>query len=133
MTHVTHQRDGRQACQCPAEHRESRGSFRDLILSPKHRNPNSSHVSYFAQTRKTTPVILNLAECVERATTANFAAALIVRVLRVRSPSITSKDHIQLIGALTRGYAVEAPADPIDPKISRILKLGHHLRADGWR
>jgi hypothetical protein len=54
------------------------GGSRNPILSPKHRNPNSSHVSYFAQTRKTTPVILNMVECVERATTANFAAAFIV-------------------------------------------------------
>ena len=34
-------------------------------------NPDSSHVSYLAQTRKSAPVILYSPECVERATTAN--------------------------------------------------------------
>jgi len=39
----------------------------ELSASTKH----SSHVSYLAQTRKSTPVILYSPECVERAATAN--------------------------------------------------------------
>jgi hypothetical protein len=35
-----------------------------VILPPRHRNPYSSHVSYLAQTRKTTPVMFNSGECI---------------------------------------------------------------------
>ena len=50
----------------------TRSGPRDLSpLGASPRNPNSSHVSNLAQTRKATPVILYSPECVGRATTAN--------------------------------------------------------------
>jgi hypothetical protein len=42
-----------------------------MALAARLRTPDSSHVSYLAQTRKSVPVILQSPECVERATTAN--------------------------------------------------------------
>jgi len=62
-----------------------RGPAPDLGPSGhRHNNPNSSHVSNLAQTRKSTPVILYSAECVERVTDRQFLALIL------RSPWVSS-------------------------------------------
>ena len=57
---LTNQRRGRSVL---GSDRETGPSFHDLILSlAQAANPKSSHVSYLAQTRKSTPVIIYSAE-----------------------------------------------------------------------
>lgn len=85
-------------------------------LSPsghRHNNTNSSQVSYLAQTRKCTPVILYCAECDKRATSANSQLSFLGRGGQGpnRFPSTTSSR----LAFVIRVYAVEPPADTIRP------------------
>jgi hypothetical protein len=57
--------------------------FRQVILPPRHRNPYSSHVSYLAQTRKTTPVMFNSGECILPAALGSTLKSAVTRTIWV--------------------------------------------------